>query len=125
MRGIVTNIFNNDAVIFPDTTVITRRSGGAGSNLVAFNPLTDVPIECTERDPANPNRCNVSGANWMRGLPSARRTASAPTTTRPGSAGAPAAHVRIHSRLPVLIRSFSRKKGRRRPLFLCPVAYST
>jgi len=67
VRGIVTNVFNNDAVVFPDTTVITRRSGGAGSNLVAFNPLTDTPIECTERDPANPNRCAVSGANWMKG----------------------------------------------------------
>jgi hypothetical protein len=54
-------------VVFPDTTVITRRSGGAGSNLVAFNPLTDTPIECTQRDPANPNRCNVAGANWMKG----------------------------------------------------------
>jgi outer membrane receptor protein involved in Fe transport len=67
VRGIVTNVFNNDAVVFPDTTVITRRSGGAGSNLVAFNPLTDTPVECTERDPANANRCAVSGANWMKG----------------------------------------------------------
>jgi hypothetical protein len=67
VRGIVTNVFNNHAVVFPDTTVITRRSGGASSNLVAFNPLTDTPVECTQRDPANPNRCAVSGANWMRG----------------------------------------------------------
>ena len=67
VRGIVTNVFNNDAVVFPDTTVITRRSGGTGSNLVAFNPLTDTPIECTQRDPANANRCAVSGANWLRG----------------------------------------------------------
>jgi len=63
----VANVFNNDAVVFPDTNVITRRSGGAGSNLVAFNPLTDTPVECTERDPANPNRCAVSGANWLKG----------------------------------------------------------
>jgi outer membrane receptor protein involved in Fe transport len=67
LRGIVTNVFNNDAVVFPDTTVITRRSGGAGSNLVAFNPLTDTPVECTERDSANANRCAVSGANWLKG----------------------------------------------------------
>jgi hypothetical protein len=90
LRGSVTNVFNNDAVIFPDTTVITRRSGGAGSNLVAFNPLTDTPIECTQRDPANPNRCAVSGANWMRVRSSGRPTASALTTpgrrpTPPGS----------------------------------------
>lgn len=32
-----------DAVIFPDTTVITRRSDGSRTNLVAFNPLTDTP----------------------------------------------------------------------------------
>jgi hypothetical protein len=67
LRGIVTNVFDNDAVTFPDTTIITRRSGGAGSNLVAFNPLTDTPIECTQRDPANANRCAVSGAHWLKG----------------------------------------------------------
>ena len=67
LRGTVTNVFNNDAVIFPDTTIITRRSGGASSNLVAFNPLTDHPVECTQRDPANANRCAVSGANWLKG----------------------------------------------------------
>ena len=67
VRGIVTNLFDNNAVVFPDTAVITRRSGGAGSNLVAFNPLTDTPVECTQRDPANANRCAVSGANWLKG----------------------------------------------------------
>jgi Carboxypeptidase regulatory-like domain/TonB-dependent Receptor Plug Domain/TonB dependent receptor len=67
VRGIVTNLFNNSPVVFPDTTVITRRSGGAASNLVAFNPLTDTPVECTQRDPANSSRCAVSGANWMKG----------------------------------------------------------
>jgi hypothetical protein len=67
VRGIVTNLFDNSPVVFPDTTVITRRSGGAASNLVAFNPLTDTPVECTQRDPANSSRCAVSGANWMKG----------------------------------------------------------
>jgi hypothetical protein len=89
LRGSVTNVFNNDAVIFPDTTVITRRSGGAGSNLVAFNPLTDRPVECTQRDPANPNRCAVSGANWMRGplFGQANGVASYYTGTPPNAAG--------------------------------------
>lgn len=67
VRGIVTNVFDNNPVVFPDTTVITRRSGGSASNLVAFNPLTDTPVECTQRDPNNANRCAVSGANWMKG----------------------------------------------------------
>ncbi len=67
VRGIVTNLFDNDAVILPDTTVITRRSGGSGSNLVAFNPMTDTPVECTQRDSANSSRCAVTGANWLRG----------------------------------------------------------
>jgi Carboxypeptidase regulatory-like domain/TonB dependent receptor-like, beta-barrel/TonB-dependent Receptor Plug Domain len=67
LRGYLFNVFDNNPVVFPDTTVITRRSGGAGSNLVAFNPLTDTPIECTQRDPNNSSRCAVSGANWMKG----------------------------------------------------------
>ena len=89
LRGSVTNVFNNDAVIFPDTTVITRRSGGAGSNLVAFNPFTDTPIECTQRDPANANRCAVSGANWMRGplFGQANGVGSYYTGTPPNAAG--------------------------------------
>jgi hypothetical protein len=89
LRGSVTNVFNNDAVIFPDTTVITRRSGGAASNLVAFNPMTDTPIECTERDPNNANRCAVSGANWMKGprFGQANGVGSYYTGTPPNAAG--------------------------------------
>ena len=89
LRGSVSNVFNNDAVIFPDTTVVTRRSGGAASNLVAFNPLTDTPIECTERDPANANRCAVSGANWMKGplFGQANGVGSYYTGTPPNAAG--------------------------------------
>ncbi|MDQ5872972.1 MAG: hypothetical protein M3547_12305, partial [Acidobacteriota bacterium] len=67
VRGAMTNIFNDDAVVNPDTTIITRRSNGAATNLVAFNPLTDTPVECTQRDAANANRCAVSGAHWLRG----------------------------------------------------------
>jgi outer membrane receptor protein involved in Fe transport len=89
VRGAMTNLFNNDAVIFPDTTVITRRSGGAATNLVAFNPLTDTPVECTQRDPANSSRCAVSGANWMRGplFGQANGVASYYTGTPPNAAG--------------------------------------
>jgi outer membrane receptor protein involved in Fe transport len=89
LRGSVTNVFNNDAVIFPDTTVITRRSGGAATNLVAFNPLTDTPVECTQRDPANSSRCAVAGANWMRGplFGQANGVGSYYTGTPPNTAG--------------------------------------
>jgi hypothetical protein len=41
------NIFNNDEVTNPNTTIVTRRSGGANSGLVAFNPFTDTPVEGT------------------------------------------------------------------------------
>ena len=89
LRGSVTNVFNNDAVIFPDTTVITRRSGGAATNLVAFNPLTDTPVECTQRSATNPNVCAVSGAHWMRGplFGQANGVASYYTGTPPNTAG--------------------------------------
>lgn len=52
VRGDVLNIFNNAAVVNPNTTVITRRSGGASSGLKAFNPFTDTPVE---------------GVNWKKG----------------------------------------------------------
>jgi hypothetical protein len=66
-----------------------RWSGGAGTNLVAFNPLTDTPIECTQRDPANSSRRAISGANWMRGplFGQANGVASYYTGTPPNAAG--------------------------------------
>lgn len=67
LKAAITNLFNQAPVVDPNTDIITRRTGGASSNLVAFNPLTDKPVECTQRDPANSNRCAVSGANWMKG----------------------------------------------------------
>jgi hypothetical protein len=47
VRGVVTNLFNESAVIVPNTNIITRRTGGAASGLVAFNPMTDTPVEGT------------------------------------------------------------------------------
>ena len=47
VRVTLTNAFNQSAVVNPNTDVITRRTGGASSNLVAFNPFTDKPVECT------------------------------------------------------------------------------
>jgi outer membrane receptor protein involved in Fe transport len=46
LRGVVTNLFNQSAVITPNTSIITRRSS-ASSGLVAFNPVTDTPVEGT------------------------------------------------------------------------------
>ena len=47
VRGVVTNLFNQSAVIVPNSSVTTRRTGGAASGLVAFNPMTDTPVEGT------------------------------------------------------------------------------
>lgn len=67
VKAAITNLFNQESVSNPNTDIITRRTGGTASNLVAFNPKTETPVECTQRDPTNPNRCAVSGANWMKG----------------------------------------------------------
>lgn len=39
------NVFDNDAVTNPNTTIRTRRSAGAASGLLAFNPFTETPVE--------------------------------------------------------------------------------
>lgn len=45
LRGTITNLFDQASVITPNQDVITRRTGGATSGLVAFNPLTETPVE--------------------------------------------------------------------------------
>lgn len=66
VRATLTNAFNQSALVNPNTDVITRRTGGASSNLVPFNPFTDKPVECTAPNAAG-NSCTVAGANWMKG----------------------------------------------------------
>ncbi len=66
VRGTVTNLFNKSAVVTPNNDIVTSRTGGADSNLVAFNPLTDTPVECTSPN-ANGTACTTAGANWMKG----------------------------------------------------------
>ncbi len=66
VRVTVTNIFNQSALVTPNNDIITRRTGGASSNLVAFNPFTDTPVECTAPNAAG-TACTVAGANWMKG----------------------------------------------------------
>lgn len=45
LQGQVTNALDNNAVINPNNTVITRRTGGAASGLLPFNPKTETPVE--------------------------------------------------------------------------------
>jgi outer membrane receptor protein involved in Fe transport len=66
VRVTLTNAFNQSALVNPNSDVITRRTGGASSNLVAFNPFTDKPVECTAPNAAG-TACTVAGANWMKG----------------------------------------------------------
>ena len=63
-RGQVTNVFNQDAVLTPNTSVLTRRNG-AGTGLLAFNPFTDTPIECPQG--ATAATCTGLKANWQKG----------------------------------------------------------
>ena len=68
VRATLTNAFNQDALVNPNNDVITRRTGGAASNLVPFNPFTDKPVECTAPDfSTSTPKCSTAGANWMKG----------------------------------------------------------
>jgi hypothetical protein len=60
----VFNIFDNDAVDNPNTTVLTRRTGGSASGLIAFNPFTTTPIECPQGAPAA--TCRDMGAHFQK-----------------------------------------------------------
>jgi outer membrane receptor protein involved in Fe transport len=65
VQGNIENVLNRNAVIVPNTTVITRRTGGAASGLRAFNPFTDTPVECPQGAAAA--QCTALGANWQKG----------------------------------------------------------
>lgn len=45
VKSDVLNLFNNSAVIAPDTQVLTRLSAGNASGLQPFNPFTQKPVE--------------------------------------------------------------------------------
>ncbi|MFI5165440.1 MAG: carboxypeptidase regulatory-like domain-containing protein [Thermoanaerobaculales bacterium] len=57
----VTNLFNNHAALFVDSTVYTSLTPGKG--LSRFNPFTTKPIECPQHD--TPAQCSAMGANWQ------------------------------------------------------------
>jgi outer membrane receptor for ferrienterochelin and colicin len=68
VRITLTNAFDQSALVNPNNDVITRRTGGAASNLVPFNPFTDKPVECATPDYSGSTpKCTTAGANWMKG----------------------------------------------------------
>lgn len=62
LKAAVFNLFNQAAVVNPDANVITRRTS-ASAGLVAFNPKTDTPVECT----APTGTACPAGTNWRKG----------------------------------------------------------
>jgi hypothetical protein len=60
VNPIVTNLFNNQAVINPNTTVYTRLNE---SYLNWFNPFAETPKECPQNTTCNP----ADGYNWQKG----------------------------------------------------------
>ncbi|HKF45390.1 MAG TPA: TonB-dependent receptor [Thermoanaerobaculia bacterium] len=64
-RATVNNLFNNSAVISPNSDIVTRRSSST-SNLSPFNPFTATPLECPSVNAAG-TACTVTGYNWFKG----------------------------------------------------------
>ncbi len=65
LQANMTNVFDQDGIINPNTTVRTRRNAGAASGLVAFNPMTETAIECPQGAAASV--CSGMGAHWQKG----------------------------------------------------------
>ncbi len=62
IRGDVFNVFNNDALVGFDETVLTEDDEDW---LILFNPWTETPIECPQG--AAPEVCEDMGAHWQKG----------------------------------------------------------
>jgi hypothetical protein len=62
VNGRVTNAFNKQKVVAPNTTVYTAYNG---RGLSSFNPFTDTPKECPQGSTSA--QCKALGANWMKG----------------------------------------------------------
>ncbi len=58
----ITNIFNEQAVTGPDSTIFTRYSG---SSWLLFDPFNATPKECPQGTAAAD--CKAMGANWQKG----------------------------------------------------------
>jgi outer membrane receptor for ferrienterochelin and colicin len=68
-RGVITNLFNNSAVVSGSSTVQTKASPGSAQGLQPFNPFTETPVQ---------------GVNWVYGhgfgQPSGTSSYQAPRT---------------------------------------------
>jgi len=62
VRADVFNVFNNQAVVSFDETVLTEDDE---DYLALFNPWTETPIECPQG--AAPEVCEDMGAHWQKG----------------------------------------------------------
>ena len=60
----ITNVFNEQGVVAPNTNVY-NRSNGYGQ-FAYFNPFTTTPKECPQGDTAT--QCAAMGANWQKGV---------------------------------------------------------
>ena len=60
MNPSVTNLFNNQAVINPNSTVYVNSF--LHDNLAPFNPFTDTPRECPQGTTSN----LADGYNWQK-----------------------------------------------------------
>jgi hypothetical protein len=65
-----TNVFNEEKVIIPNTTVYTAYNG---RGLSRFDPFTTAPIECPQGSTSA--QCTALGANWMKGNSFGKATA--------------------------------------------------
>jgi len=59
----VLNVFNRQGLVAFDEEVLTSLDTGSG--LKPFNPFTDTPVECPQRN--TPAQCTAMNANFQRG----------------------------------------------------------
>ncbi len=72
----ILNLFNNDAVIAPNTSVsVGTGAAPNAAGLVRFDPFSTTPIECPQTAAAA--ECRAMGANWKKGANFGRPTTGA------------------------------------------------
>jgi len=81
----VLNLFNQDGVLAPNTSVLVGTGSTPNSNgLVRFDPFNAAPIECPQT--ASAAECSAMGANWKKGPNFGKATTGAANaTSRSGS----------------------------------------
>lgn len=72
----VLNVFDNDGVLAPDTSVtVGTGTTPNSSGLVRFDPFNGTPVECPQT--AGAAECQAMGANWKKGPSFGRPTTGA------------------------------------------------